>query len=60
MPIDISYKKKIPFIFQELLALGCANVFASFFACYPCSASLSRSLVQEKTGGKTQVIYYFF
>lgn len=40
---------------QELLALGCANVFASFFACYPCSASLSRSLVQERAGGKTQV-----
>lgn len=40
---------------QELLALGCANIFASFFACYPCSASLSRSLVQEKTGGKTQI-----
>ncbi|GFR16150.1 sulfate transporter [Trichonephila clavata] len=40
---------------QELLALGCANVFASFFSCYPCSASLSRSLVQERSGGKTQV-----
>ncbi|KAG8199512.1 hypothetical protein JTE90_009359 [Oedothorax gibbosus] len=40
---------------QELLALGCANVFASFFACYPCSASLSRSVVQERSGGKTQV-----
>ncbi|XP_054714759.1 sulfate transporter-like isoform X2 [Uloborus diversus] len=40
---------------QELIALGCANVFSSFFACYPCSASLSRSLVQERAGGKTQV-----
>ncbi|GBM31172.1 Sulfate transporter [Araneus ventricosus] len=40
---------------QELLALGCANVFASFFSCYPCSASLSRSLVQERSGGRTQV-----
>ncbi|XP_015927773.2 prestin isoform X1 [Parasteatoda tepidariorum] len=40
---------------QELIALGSANVFASFFSCYPCSASLSRSLVQERAGGKTQV-----
>ncbi|CAG2163252.1 unnamed protein product [Oppiella nova] len=40
---------------QELIALGTANVFSSFFACYPSSASLSRSSVQEKTGGRTQV-----
>ncbi|GIY64390.1 sulfate transporter [Caerostris extrusa] len=40
---------------QELLALGCANMFASFFSCYPCSASLSRSLVQERSGGRTQI-----
>ncbi|XP_067131201.1 sulfate transporter-like isoform X2 [Centruroides vittatus] len=40
---------------QEFLALGSANIFSSFFRCYPCSASLSRSLLQEKTGGKTQV-----
>ncbi|XP_054163080.1 prestin-like isoform X2 [Oppia nitens] len=40
---------------QELIALGSANIFASLFACYPSSASLSRSSVQEKTGGRTQV-----
>ncbi|CAG2122824.1 unnamed protein product, partial [Medioppia subpectinata] len=40
---------------QELIALGSANVFASLFSCYPSSASLSRSSVQEKTGGRTQV-----
>lgn len=40
---------------QELFALGCANVFSSFFSCYPSSASLARSLVQERTGGKTQM-----
>ncbi|KAG8199514.1 hypothetical protein JTE90_009360 [Oedothorax gibbosus] len=40
---------------QELLALGCANVFASFFACFPCCASLPRSVLQERSGGKTQV-----
>ncbi|GAB6029462.1 hypothetical protein CHUAL_005218 [Chamberlinius hualienensis] len=40
---------------QELLAMGIANVISSFFSCFPCSASLSRSLIQEGTGGKTQV-----
>jgi MFS superfamily sulfate permease-like transporter len=40
---------------QELIALGTANIFSSLFACYPSSASLSRSSVQERTGGKTQV-----
>ncbi|RWS19924.1 solute carrier family 26 member 10-like protein, partial [Leptotrombidium deliense] len=40
---------------QELIALGTANTIASFFACYPCSASLSRSSVLERTGGKTQI-----
>ena len=40
---------------QELIAIGSANIFSSFFSCYPCAASLSRSSVQEKTGGKTQI-----
>ncbi|XP_023233892.1 solute carrier family 26 member 10-like isoform X2 [Centruroides sculpturatus] len=40
---------------QEFLALGSANIFSSFFSCYPCSASVSRSSLQDKTGGKTQV-----
>ncbi|XP_076363031.1 prestin-like isoform X2 [Tachypleus tridentatus] len=40
---------------QELLAIGSANLFSSFFACFPCAAALSRSLVQEKSGGKTQL-----
>ncbi|KAI1290752.1 Prestin [Halotydeus destructor] len=39
---------------QELLAIGTANIVSSFFACYPCAASLSRSSVQER-GGKTHV-----
>ncbi|XP_022242715.1 solute carrier family 26 member 6-like isoform X2 [Limulus polyphemus] len=41
---------------QELLAIGSANLFSSFFACFPCAAALSRSLVQEKSGGKTQLV----
>lgn len=40
---------------QELFALGTANIFSSFFMAYPCSAALSRSTLQEKIGGKTQI-----
>lgn len=40
---------------QELIALGSANAFSSFFLSYPSSASLSRSAIQEKIGGKTQI-----
>ncbi|CAN9515549.1 unnamed protein product [Ophioblennius macclurei] len=40
---------------QELVALGLSNTVGSFFQCYSVTSSLSRSLVQESTGGKTQV-----
>uniref|UniRef100_A0AAQ4S0E3 SLC26A/SulP transporter domain-containing protein n=1 Tax=Gasterosteus aculeatus aculeatus TaxID=481459 RepID=A0AAQ4S0E3_GASAC len=40
---------------QELVALGLSNAIGGFFQCYSVTASLSRSLVQESTGGKTQV-----
>lgn len=40
---------------QELLASGVSNVFGSFFSCVPFSASLSRSLIQQSVGGKTQL-----
>ncbi|RVE70653.1 hypothetical protein OJAV_G00066480 [Oryzias javanicus] len=40
---------------QELVAVGLSNSVGSFFQCYAVTASLSRSLVQESTGGKTQV-----
>uniref|UniRef100_A0A3Q3JDU6 STAS domain-containing protein n=1 Tax=Monopterus albus TaxID=43700 RepID=A0A3Q3JDU6_MONAL len=40
---------------QELAAVGLSNGIGSFFFCYNVSSSLSRSLVQETTGGKTQV-----
>lgn len=40
---------------QELLALGLSNTVGSFFQCYSVTSSLSRSLVQESTGGKTQM-----
>ncbi|CAF1109888.1 unnamed protein product [Adineta ricciae] len=41
---------------QELLAYGMANVLSSFFQCYPNAGSLSRSVVQEGSGGKTLLI----
>lgn len=33
-----------------------SNIFSSFFLCYPNSGSLSRSVVQEGSGGKTLLI----
>lgn len=40
---------------QELLAMGASNLCGSFFACLPISASLSRSAIQQSTGGRTQI-----
>ncbi|XP_044583943.1 prestin-like [Cotesia glomerata] len=40
---------------QELFAMGISNIFGSFFSCMPVSASLSRSLIQQTVGGKTQI-----
>ncbi|XP_028266374.1 solute carrier family 26 member 6 [Parambassis ranga] len=40
---------------QELIALGLSNSVGGIFQCFAVSCSMSRSLVQESTGGKTQV-----
>lgn len=40
---------------QELLAMGSGNVLGSFFSCMPFAASLSRSAIQQSTGGRTQI-----
>lgn len=40
---------------QELIALGLSNSIGAIFQCFAVSCSMSRSLVQETTGGKTQV-----
>lgn len=40
---------------QELIALGICNSVGSFFQTFPITCSMSRSLVQESTGGKTQI-----
>ncbi|KAM8754074.1 solute carrier family 26 member 6 isoform 1-T2 [Acanthopagrus schlegelii] len=40
---------------QELIALGLSNSVGGIFQCFAVSCSMSRSMVQESTGGKTQV-----
>ncbi|NXK58888.1 S26A5 protein, partial [Sylvietta virens] len=40
---------------QELIALGICNSVGSFFRTFPVTCSMSRSLVQESTGGRTQI-----
>lgn len=40
---------------QEILASGVGNIVGSFFSCMPFAASLSRSLIQESVGGRTQI-----
>ncbi|XP_057877879.1 prestin [Melospiza georgiana] len=40
---------------QELIALGICNSVGSFFQSIAITCSMSRSLVQESTGGKTQI-----
>ncbi|XP_061113479.1 solute carrier family 26 member 6 [Conger conger] len=40
---------------QELVALGLSNSIGGVFQCFAISCSMSRSAVQESTGGKTQV-----
>ncbi|XP_023651296.2 prestin [Paramormyrops kingsleyae] len=40
---------------QELIALGLCNLTGSFFRTFTITCSMSRSLVQESTGGRTQI-----
>ncbi|KAJ8016331.1 hypothetical protein DPEC_G00006080 [Dallia pectoralis] len=41
---------------QELIALGACNLVGGFFQCHFVTPALSRSLLQDTTGGKTQVV----
>ncbi|TNN64666.1 Solute carrier family 26 member 6 [Liparis tanakae] len=41
---------------QELIALGLSNSVGGIFQCFAISCSMSRSMVQENTGGKTQAV----
>ncbi|KAJ8269172.1 hypothetical protein COCON_G00117790 [Conger conger] len=40
---------------QELIAFGVSNIFGASFRSFAASTALSRSAVQESTGGKTQI-----
>ncbi|KAL7399664.1 hypothetical protein ABVT39_028275 [Epinephelus coioides] len=40
---------------QELIALGLSNSIGGIFQCFAISCSMSRTMVQESTGGRTQV-----
>ncbi|XP_054609488.1 chloride anion exchanger-like isoform X2 [Dunckerocampus dactyliophorus] len=40
---------------QELIAFGMSNIFGASFKSFAASTALSRSAVQESTGGKTQI-----
>ncbi|XP_073175984.1 testis anion transporter 1 isoform X2 [Lepidochelys kempii] len=39
---------------QELMAIGLCNIFSSFFKSFAISCAISGTVIQEKTGGKTQ------
>ncbi|KAM7404424.1 hypothetical protein PAMP_011769 [Pampus punctatissimus] len=41
---------------QELIALGLSNSIGGIFQCFAISCSMSRTMVQESTGGKTQAV----
>uniref|UniRef100_A0A803TSY9 Solute carrier family 26 member 4 n=1 Tax=Anolis carolinensis TaxID=28377 RepID=A0A803TSY9_ANOCA len=40
---------------QEFIAFGISNIFSGAFSCFAATTALSRTAVQESTGGKTQV-----
>ncbi|KAH8376511.1 hypothetical protein KR200_010577, partial [Drosophila serrata] len=40
---------------QELFAMGVGNVVGGFFSCIPMACSLSRSVIQDQTGGVSQI-----
>ncbi|XP_072257754.1 pendrin-like isoform X2 [Pyxicephalus adspersus] len=40
---------------QEFIAFGISNIFSGCFSCFCATTALSRTAVQESTGGKTQI-----
>ncbi|XP_075030301.1 testis anion transporter 1 isoform X3 [Calonectris borealis] len=42
---------------QELIAVGLCNICSSFFKSFVVSCAISGTVIQEKTGGRTQVIW---
>ncbi|XP_065886960.1 prestin-like isoform X2 [Dysidea avara] len=43
---------------QEFLAHGITNFVTSFFSCFVSTGSLSRSVIQDTTGGNTQLVSF--
>ncbi|XP_030417113.1 testis anion transporter 1 isoform X2 [Gopherus evgoodei] len=41
---------------QELMTVGLCNIFSSFFKSFAVSCAISGTVIQEKTGGKTQAV----
>lgn len=44
---------------QELLALGTSNIVGSFFNCFPCASSISRSSIQSNLNVKSPLCSLF-
>ncbi|OWK06843.1 hypothetical protein Celaphus_00011997, partial [Cervus elaphus hippelaphus] len=42
-------------IVYEFIAFGISNIFSGLFSCFVATTALSRTAVQESTGGKTQI-----
>lgn len=40
---------------QELIAIGIANIFGSFFSSYPATGSFSRTAIKAKAGVRTPI-----
>ncbi|XP_030077589.1 testis anion transporter 1 [Microcaecilia unicolor] len=40
---------------QELIALGLCNIIGAFFRSFTISCTISRTIIQEKSGGSTQI-----
>lgn len=51
--IELKEKKETVNPNQELIALGAANVFGSFFQTYPTTGGFSRTAVNHQSGAKT-------
>lgn len=54
------YLQHHPIIFQEFIAFGVSNIFSGAFSCFVATTALSRTAVQESTGGKTQVMTFSY
>lgn len=56
------YAKKYKYVMDpnaELFALGTSNIVGSFYQCFPCASSLSRSAVQSNLDAKSPICSLF-